>query len=65
MASDSVSVFIDWDYKNKTYVAMSEFSCASYAKTMDEIKALLAAKGYELVNGLEWRLKNETNSTNK
>ena len=65
MACDADTVFIDWDYKNETYVAMSEFSCASYAATMNEIKASLTAKGYELVDGLEWRLKDDRISETK
>ncbi|AUR99487.1 hypothetical protein NVP1266O_38 [Vibrio phage 1.266.O._10N.286.52.F9] len=65
MATNIDTVFITWDSANRTFDAMTENGCINFSTSIDELNNSLRAKGYERVGTLEWRLKSETNSTNK
>ncbi|AUR89777.1 hypothetical protein NVP1132O_41 [Vibrio phage 1.132.O._10N.222.49.F8] len=65
MATNTDTVFITWDSTNRTFDAMTENGCINFSTSIEELNSSLRAKGYERVRTLEWRLKSETNSTNK
>ncbi|AUR96567.1 hypothetical protein NVP1226O_40 [Vibrio phage 1.226.O._10N.261.48.E5] len=65
MATNTDTVFVTWVYANRTFDAMTESGCIDFSASIEDLSNLLRAKGYERVRVLEWRLKSETNSTNK
>ncbi|AUR90567.1 hypothetical protein NVP1162O_44 [Vibrio phage 1.162.O._10N.261.48.E3] len=65
MATNTDAVFVTWVYANRTFDAMTENGCINFSTSIEELSNSLRAKGYERVGILEWRLKSETNSTNK
>ncbi|AUR88519.1 hypothetical protein NVP1115B_44 [Vibrio phage 1.115.B._10N.222.49.B11] len=65
MATNTDTVFVTWVYANRTFDVMTENGCINFSTSIEELNSSLRAKGYERVRALEWRLKSETNSTNK